>query len=198
MQRIVASLDAARVKALLTNLSAGACAMRPLAIAFLAENPALSALLGKGLEEAGCRVAVFSDPDSFRTYLRIAPVDLVVLDADSHGFAAPEFAWSLRTHPKLISQHFLVVALTRAEPTFHSQLRAGGVDLVLGKPIGATQLLLAAEEVDRRVGSSSRDYRQSAQPVAARRALAVSPPASPARAVLDNVIPLFASGRRPR
>lgn len=172
--------------------------MRPLAIAFLAENPALSALLGKGLEEAGSRVAVFSEPEAFKTYLRIAPVDLVVLDADCKGISAPEFAWELRTHPKLASQHFLIVALTRADPSFRGQLHAGGVDLVLGKPIGATQLLLAAQEVDRRVAVPSRDNRHTAQPVAARRAISVSQPTPSPRPVQDNVIPLFAAGRRPR
>jgi DNA-binding response OmpR family regulator len=171
--------------------------MRPAAIAFLAENPALSALLGKGLEDAGSRAAIFSDPDSFVTYLRIAPVDLVVLDGDSRGFAVADFAWSLKTHPKLASQHFLIVALTRAEPAFRSELRAGGVDLVLGKPIGATQLLLAAEQIDRRINLPPRAPRQANASIAARRAFAAPQPLHVAPPHSDNVIPLFANGRRP-
>lgn len=172
--------------------------MRPAAIAFLAENPALSALLGKGLEDAGSRVAVFSETDSFITYLRIAPVDLVVLDGDSQGFDVADFAWSLRTHPKLASHHFLIVALTRAEPAFRSELRAGGVDLVLGKPIGATQLLLAAEEVDRRLGVPQRAQHYSAASQPARRPTIAPQQMHVAPPRFDNVIPLFADGRQPR
>lgn len=171
--------------------------MRPAAIAFLAENPALSTLLGKGLEDAGNRVTIFSDPDSFVTYLRIAPVDLVVLDGDSQGFGVADFAWSLKTHPKLASQHFLIVALTRAEPAFRSELKAGGVDLVLGKPIGATQLLLATELIDRRISVPQRAPRPVSTPVSARRTFAAPKAVHVAPPYTDNVIPLFADGRRP-
>lgn len=170
--------------------------MRAATIAFLAENPALSALLGKGLEEAGSRVAIFSEPDSFVTYLRIAPVDLVVLDGDSRGFEVADFAWSLKTHPKLASHRFLIVALTRAEPAFRSKLQAGGVDLVLGKPIGATQLLLAAEQIEQRIAVPQRAPRPFAAPTA-RRAFAAPQHVQMASAYADNVIPLFADGRRP-
>lgn len=173
--------------------------MRPTSIAFLAANPALSALLGKGLEEAGARVACFSEPDAFVTYLRIAPVDLAIIDADNPELDVAGFAFLLRTHPRLATSQFLILALTRAEPEFRSALRAGGVDLVLGKPVGATQLLIAADELDGR--ASFGDTSNSANAVPRRRRTQPDWRAAPAGVIAerrDNVIPLFAEGRRPR
>lgn len=110
-------------------------------IAVLADNPALNALLSQTLEgEAGIAVYTFASLPALVTMLRLAPMDLLLLDADSLGDAGATVA-ALRDLPGLASRAFQVALLTRAAEPFHGALLEHGVDAVLRKPVSPAALV---------------------------------------------------------
>ena len=112
------------------------------AVAILAANPAFAAILSRALEQdGGYRVTSFSSVEMLTTFLRISPVDVVVLDTDLPGAPAIDIARGLRNHLKLATSAFEIVALTRAAAAFHKPLLAAGIDAVLEKPVTPQQLL---------------------------------------------------------
>lgn len=112
-------------------------------IAMLAANPAFAGILCRALEQDGHRVASFSGVETLTTFLRISPVDLIVLDTDIPGAPAIDIARGLRNHVRLASGAFEMVALTRAAEAFHAPLIAAGIDVVLTKPVSPVQFLAA-------------------------------------------------------
>lgn len=167
--------------------------LRTRSIAMLAANPAFVGILGRALEQAGHRVVSFSGVETLTTFLRISPVDVVVLDTDMPGAPAIDIARGLRNHVRLASGSFDIVALTRAAESFHAPLSAAGIDLILTKPVSPAQLLAA---IDGLAGSrrgqapAAPVHRPVARPMAARTVEAVSRPA-PQRETSSNVIQLF-------
>jgi CheY-like chemotaxis protein len=159
------------------------------AVAMLAANPAFADILCRALEhDGGYRVASFTSVEMLTTFLRISPVDVVVLDTDLPGAPAIDIARGLRNHVKLASSAFEIVALTRAAAKFHKPLLAAGIDAVLEKPVVPKQLLECIDglvQVDRHVAV------QPERPVMVR---AFQPRPAPAERV-GNVIPLFGEGR---
>ncbi|MHB1109303.1 MAG: response regulator [Devosia sp.] len=111
-------------------------------VAILAANPALTSILAKPLaNEAGLRVCEFETSQALVTFMRISPLDLIVVDADSTGTPAIDFVQSLRANRRLASPHFDIIALTRAAAAFHRALLEAGFDEVLAKPISTAELL---------------------------------------------------------
>lgn len=111
-------------------------------VAILAANPALTSILAKPLAtEAGLRVCEFETSQALVTFMRISPLDLIVVDADSAGAPAIDFVQSLRANRRLASPHFDIIALTRAAAAFHQALLDAGFNDVLAKPISTTELL---------------------------------------------------------
>lgn len=163
------------------------------AVAILAANPAFAAILSRALEQdGGYRVASFSSVEQLTTFLRISPVDVVVLDTDLPGAPAIDIARGLRSHLKLASSAFEIVALTRAAVAFHRPLLAAGIDAVLEKPVTPQQLLACIDglvEIERAVAVQ---HQAVTQPVTMVRAFEPRP--VPAERV-GNVIPLFGEGR---
>ena len=163
---------------------------RSLGIAMLAGNPAFSGILQRALElDGGHKVASFQGVEVLTTYLRISPVDVVILDTDLPGAPAIDIARGLRQHMKLATPDFQIVALTRTPAPFHKPLLAAGIDQVLLKPVTPGALLEAVEslfEPERAVamanGPMVRPFEGAATP--------------PAR--VGNVIPLFGEGRERR
>lgn len=157
-------------------------------IAVLADNPALNALLGRTLEgEPGMAVYTFATMPALVTLLRIAPVDLLLLDADTLGDAGAAVA-ALRDLPGLASRDFRIMLLTRAAEPFHAALVEQGVDAVLRKPVSPAALIGRVTEQlwpAELLFSADGVYRGPE-----RRARAAVPMP---RAVVrhDNVIPLF-------
>ena len=145
----------------------------------LAANPAFAAILGKTLEDdGGYRVASFTSIEMLTTFLRISPVDVVVLDTDLPGAPAIDIARGLRNHMKLASSAFEIVALTRAAASFHKPLLAArlGDRLTLAEP------------------TSEPEYRPVDRPLRVR---TFEPRPVPPQ-TMGNVIPLFGAGRAPR
>lgn len=164
--------------------------MRHKSVAILAGNPAFAALLAKTLESrAGHRVAQFTGIEAMTTYLRITPVDIVLLDGDIAGMPAADLARGLRSHLRLATNLFDIVAIARAADSVRAPLLAAGVDLVLAKPILPHALLEAFEQL-----SGSRRGQAPALPHAARQFPLVARMAER----MGNVIPLFGEGRAPR
>lgn len=163
------------------------------AVAILAANPAFAAILSRALEQdGGYRVASFSGVEMLTTFLRISPVDVVVLDTDLPGAPAIDIARGLRNHMKLASSAFEIVALTRAAVAFHKPLLAAGIDAVLEKPVTPQQLLNCIDglvEVERAVAVQHQAVTQSVTMVRA-----FEPRPVPAERI-GNVIPLFGEGR---
>ena len=110
-------------------------------IAMLAANPAFAGILCRALEQDGHRVANFTGIETLTTFLRISPVDVVILDTDIPGTPAIDIARGLRNHVRLASGAFDLVALTRATEAFHAPLIAAGIDVVLTKPVSPVQFL---------------------------------------------------------
>lgn len=111
-------------------------------VAILAANPALTSILAKSLAgEAGLRVCEFEAGSALVTFMRISPLDLVIVDIDSADPPAVSFAHSLRRNGRLASPQFDIIALTRAAPGFNRALLDAGFDEVLNKPVSTTELL---------------------------------------------------------
>jgi DNA-binding response OmpR family regulator len=163
---------------------------RPLSIALLAANPALAGILARALEhDGGHKVATFAGVEALTTYLRISPVDLVVLDTELPGAPAIDIARGLRAHLRLASEDFAIVALTQTPTPFHRPLLAAGIDEVLQKPVTPSRLLAVVEELC----EPEREVAVSNGPMVP---VFSGHHAAPAR--VGNVIPLFGEGRKPR
>ncbi len=163
---------------------------RALSIAMLAANPALAGILARSLElDGGHKVATFTGIEALTTYLRLTPVDVVLLDTELPGAPAIDIARGLRSQLKLASDDFAIVALTQTPTPFHRPLLAAGIDRVLSKPVSPGRLLLAVEELcapEREVAVSNGTMVK----------VFTGSSVSPVR--VGNVIPLFGEGRERR
>lgn len=152
-------------------------------IAFLANNAALSAILAQTLEnEPALCVYRFETLDALTSFMRICPLDLAILDADSIAGGVTEALRGLRKSPGLASDDFEMVVLTRAGAAFHRPFHDSGANEVLSKPVMPQRLL---RHVFARLGLNRPDHRRR------RRLGADHVPARP-----DNVIQLFAGERQ--
>ena len=161
-------------------------------IAFLASNAALSALLSQTLEsEPALRVYQFETFDALSTFMRICPLDLVILDADSIPGGVTEALRGLKSRPGLANAHFQMLVLTRAGAAFHRPFHDSGADEVISKPVMPQRLLrhvFARLELDRPLFSADGVYRGPER----RQRPRLQPVADQAPVVRhDNVIPLF-------
>ena len=112
-------------------------------VAVLAANPALSSILTMVL--AGCpalRVRLFESRAALVTYMRLAPVDVLVADFDCEDAPADEVTLALRHDDRLYRRDFAVIALTRtvSDATKRAAI-AAGIDEVIVKPMSPRYLL---------------------------------------------------------
>lgn len=111
-------------------------------IALLAANPAFGAIVCGGLQsEARLKVYAFQTIEAVTTFMRISPIDLVILDADSLPADVTASVAALRELPKRAQQDLSIMLLTRAAPAFHAALLEQGIDLIHGKPVSPVRLL---------------------------------------------------------
>jgi CheY-like chemotaxis protein len=163
-------------------------------IAVLVANPALSSVLTMVLAgDPKLRVRPFDSAIGLSTYVRLAPVDLLVADFDSVAARADRLAAGLRAEPDLVRRDFQVIALaSTASPEIKALCISAGIDEVIVKPMSPKYLLERVQaRLARRVAVNAgyRPARPAAiASLAARRARAIAAPGS-------NVIPLF--GRSP-
>lgn len=111
-------------------------------IAFLVANTAFGDIVGGDLRgDARLQVYAFQTIEAVMTFMRIAPVHLVLLDADSLRTDAATAVNALRRQPRLVNDAFSVMMLTRAAPAFHEALLAQGVDVAHSRPVSPARLL---------------------------------------------------------
>jgi len=149
-------------------------------VAVLVSNPALSSILSMVLASVPTlRVRPFESEVALTTYMRLAPVDLVVSDFDSQSAPADRVAQALHADSSLERHNFQVIALA-SEVTAEMKKASisAGIDEIIVKPMSPKYLL---ERVLSRL-----QRRSSQQP---------RPPGRPVRRDLSgaggNVIPLF-------
>jgi two-component system, OmpR family, phosphate regulon response regulator PhoB len=152
-------------------------------VAVLVANPALSSILSMVLASAPTlRVRPFESEAALTTYMRLAPVDLIVCDFDSSHARADRVAQALRHNSTLTRRSFQMVALA-SEVTAETKKVSisAGIDEIIVKPMSPRYLL---ERVLSRLQRPAAPNPRAATGVVPRDA---------SRAV-SNVIPLF--GRR--
>lgn len=166
-------------------------------IAVLAANPALTSLLTMVLAgDTRLRVRPFGNEDELFAYMRIAPLDMLVVDFDREGRPAYEMVEAIRLSPALVSRDLPVIALTRAiTPPMRQQAISAGIDEVVLKPMSPRHLLqrVQARLMSRSVvGELGFGYRG---PERRDRVPMPKPQSKPARRFTDNVVPLFPDRR---
>lgn len=165
-------------------------------VAILAANPALSAILTMVLaSDSRLRVRPFGSEAELFAYMRIAPLDLLIVDFDRSGRPAYEMVEAIRLDPSMTSRDLPVIAMTRAiTPPMRDQAISAGIDEVVLKPMSPRHLLqrVQARLLNRSVVGSLGGYRGPER----RNRIANRPmDAHPQRRETDNVIPLFPNGR---
>lgn len=169
-------------------------------IAILAANPALGALLGMVLAgDSRLRVRPFDSEAELFAYMRIAPLDLLVVDFDREGRPAYEMVEAIRLDPSFVSRDLPVIALTRGiTPPMRQQAISAGIDEVVVKPMSPRHLLqrVQARLLNRSiVGAMGFGYRG---PERRNRVPTRKSEPHPARRYTDNVVPLFPDRRTKR
>ena len=169
-------------------------------IAILAANPALTAVLTMVVAgDSRLRVRPFDSEAELFAYMRIAPLDMLVVDFDREGRPAYEMVEAIRLDPSLTSRDLPVIALTRAiTPPMRQQAISAGIDEVVVKPMSPRHLLqrIQARMINRSVvGALGSGY---LGPDRRNRVAMPRPRPNPGRRYTDNVVPLFPDRRAPR
>jgi DNA-binding response OmpR family regulator len=151
---------------------------QPRTVAVLIANPALSSIICMVLAGSpSLRIRPFESLLSLTTYMRLAPVDVVVAELDGEGTRADLAAQALRSDARLESPRFQIIALANTlDQTASAAARRAGIDEVMMKPMSPRYLL-------ERVLARLRRAPLRRHPILHRQA-----------PVADNVVPLF----RPR
>lgn len=151
-------------------------------VAILVSNPALSALLVATLASSPTlRIRPFVSQLALSTYMRLAPVDLVVCDFDGDT-PADRLTSDLRADPAIEHTAFRVIALaSRIDAAIKTASLQAGIDEIIVKPMSPRYLL---ERV------LSRLSRRAAPSAPLRRPTPLQWPA--------NVIPLFGQAPQPQ
>jgi len=168
-------------------------------VAIIAANTALSSLLAMVVAgDSRLKVRQFDSDIDLISYMRIAPIDMLVCDFDREGRPAYEMVESIRLNSELVSQDVPVVALTRTiTPPMRHQAISAGIDEVIIKPMSPRHLLqriqarLRTRSVVGVLGGYRGPDRRNRSPIPA-------PYPVPTRRTTDNVIPLFPDRRKPQ
>ena len=112
-------------------------------IAILVANPALSSILSMVLASVpNYRVRPFQSELALVTYMRLAPVDVVVTDFDSVNARADRVTRDLRADEGIVYRDYQVIALASSVSPETKQLCiASGIDEVIVKPMSPKYLV---------------------------------------------------------
>lgn len=156
-------------------------------IAILVANPALSSILSMVLASVpSFRVRPFESELALVTYMRLAPVDVVVTDFDSTGARADRVTRDLRDDTAISDHHYQVIALASSvSPETKDLCIAAGIDEVIVKPMSPRYLLERVQSRLARRAVSLTGYRPT-RPATVRR---------PDYSQYSNVIPLWTRER---
>jgi two-component system phosphate regulon response regulator PhoB len=153
-------------------------------IAVLVANPALSSILSMVLASVPTfRVRPFESEVALVTYMRLAPVDIVVTDFDSASARADRVTRDLRADAAIPYHDYQVIALASVvSPETKALCIASGIDEVIVKPMSPKYLLERVQSRLARRAASTKGYR----PATLRR---------PDFSQYSNVIPLWTRER---
>lgn len=128
-------------------------------VAVLVSSPALSSILTMVLASVpSLRVRPFDSLIALSTYMRLAPVDLVVSDFDSERAPADRVARDLHADGSLERRDFQVIALA-SEVTSETKAASisAGIDEIIVKPMSPRYLLeRVLSRLQRRAAQSPR------------------------------------------
>ena len=112
-------------------------------VAVLVSNPALSSILSMVLASVPTlRVRPFESQLALTTYMRLAPVDLIVSDFDSDSAPADRVARDLHGDKSLERRDFQVIALASTVTTETKRASiSAGIDEIIVKPMSPKYLL---------------------------------------------------------
>ncbi len=158
-------------------------------VAVCTASPALTAILSAVLAgKAGLRVRQFESKSGLTTYLRLAPVALLVCDLDDADMVA-----ALRRDDRLVNRDLEVIALTRTLTRHERQLAmTSGIDEVILKPMSPAYLL---ERVVSRLARLAE--KTEAGFAGVERRVEQRTPIAAYRRVTDNVVQLFPHSWQP-
>jgi CheY-like chemotaxis protein len=161
-------------------------------IAMLAGNPAFAAIFSRAMEDTGVyRVPVFESVMALSTFLRIAPVDVAVLNLDVPWNELVETAHSLKHAHRSANPLLDIIVLVQAEPLV-APSPDSGISAALTKPTTPAQLMAAIDKV---LAEQQRPRPGHIRHVPAARRASITPAMHPIVERVGNVIPLFAHGR---
>ncbi|MEP6808644.1 MAG: hypothetical protein ABI992_00235 [Chthoniobacterales bacterium] len=155
-------------------------------VAVLSGNPAFGALVGREIQQSGnYRVPIFATIPALSTFLRIAPVDVIVLSDDARWDDVVETVRALKRAPANANPLLEVIVVTHALPLVHDS--KSDIFAVLTKPIPSGKLVEAIESV------LTPHRPQPHKPVRSTNTDRTTRPARPPshRELVSNVIPLF-------
>ena len=156
-------------------------------IAVLVANPPLSSILSMVLASVpSFRVRPFESELALVTYMRLAPVDVVVTDFDSAGARADRVTRDLRADAAIPYRDYQVIALaSTVSPETKELCIASGIDEIIVKPMSPKYLLERVQSRLARRAASLSGYRPTRQPTLRR----------PDFSQYSNVIPLWTRER---
>lgn len=155
-------------------------------IAVLVANPALSSILSMVLASVpSFRVRPFESELALVTYMRLAPVDVVVTDFDSTAARADRVTRDLRADQSIAHEYQVIALASTVSPETKDLCIASGIDEVIVKPMSPKYLLERVQSRLARRAASLAGYR----PVRA------APAHRPDFSQYGNVIPLWTRER---
>ncbi len=112
-------------------------------VAVLVANPALSSILSMTLAgAASLRVRPFDTPIALKTYLHLAPADIVVADFDSTSARADLLAEDIRLDAAVHSRDVQIIALaSELTPDAKAASIHAGIDEIIMKPMSPKYLV---------------------------------------------------------
>ncbi|MDC9823726.1 hypothetical protein PRN20_08275 [Devosia sp. ZB163] len=135
-------------------------------IAVLVANPALSSILSMVLASVpSYRVRPFDSELALVTYMRLAPVDIVVTDFDSASARADLVTRDLRADSAIPFREYQVIALaSEVSPETKNLCIASGIDEVIVKPMSPRYLVERVRSRLARRGPTARGDRDEGRP----------------------------------
>jgi len=111
-------------------------------VAVLIANPALSSILATTLAASpALRVRPFESELALRSYLRLAPAQLVVADLDGDAARADEVARHLRAEADVPSRLQIIALAGSLDAERRRAAQAAGIDEIILKPMSPRYLL---------------------------------------------------------
>ncbi|WP_127752347.1 response regulator [Devosia sp. 1566] len=169
-------------------------------VAVFAANDALSSLLAMVLAgDLRLRVRQFDCEAALFAYMRLAPIDVLIVDFDREGRPAYEMVEAIRLDLTILCREVPVIALTRAiTPPMRHQAISAGIDEVVIKPMSPRHLLQRVQaRLRAAAGTGYSPVPVYRGPERRKNLPGISPQPLHNRRASDNVVQLFPKRAQP-